>query len=289
MASQNTLRALAHRRNWNLFFTLMALVATLWAPAVSWLINQGLQNWIASHPAENVILAYTQPDSQADEIRAFIETTQFHPQVLNIQWHPKEAILKRLSDDPQVAQAIRLIDANPFHDTLMITPKTEDLKTLDAFVNALRSQPLFLDVRYDTLWLEGWKKLSSWLNGLSLTLMLTLGSGALVIMAHTMGLMVQQRQKEITVKQFVGATAWQIHLPFLKTALFIGLFSGLMVCALLLPSSYFLSQQTALIDLAGLTFNFSPLYALAIVSFSTLTSCVGSWLAVHSYLRKDHF
>jgi cell division protein FtsX len=289
MSSQNTARAQTHQRNWQYFFTILALVSTLWAPAISLLIGQGLQAWIAKHPSDNLILAYAQPGTEPQAIRTFIEDYQFHPQVTKIEWYPREEILTRLSADPQVEQAIKLIEANPFNDTLVISPKGDQTQDIERLVETLRGLPLFLDVRYDTVWLDGWKRLSNWLTGLSLVLVLTLGSGALVIMTHTVGLMVQKRQKEITVKQLVGATAWQIHQPFLWQSASIGFLAGVSVSLLLLPSSYFLSQQTALIDLAGLTFNFSPLYALSIIGFSTLTSCLGSWLAVHTYLRKDHF
>ncbi len=74
---------------------------------------------------------------------------------------------------------------------------------------------------------------------LGLILMMGLSATAVFLIAHTIGLMVMMRKKEIAIMKYVGATNWFIRWPFLLEGLLMGLVGAIIPLVVL----YFLYQH----------------------------------------------
>ncbi len=204
----------------------------------------------------------------------------------SIRYVPKEQALAQMRK--KYPELVKNLTANPFPDTLEVTPnKAENVEKLyDSIV--LPHKPAGVDKVRDG------KQVSHRILQVAhvIEAVFTVATGVLLIasillIANTIRLSIFSRRREIEVMKLVGATNWFVRGPFMLEGLICGFLGSVLAVILLivgkaiaLPS--ILPHLSGDADVKALAF---PLTALILIGMGLGLGAIGSGLTIRRFLR----
>ncbi len=190
--------------------------------------------------SQNDVVVFVEDSASDTEAEGLGFTLQEIENVASVRYISREEALEgqmeRLGNSAYLMDALR--EDNPLPATYYV--KVKNLEFLNDTVEAIRADPLVMDVNSPTdmaATLVGIKKAVN-VGGMSIVVIL--GAVSILIVSNTIKLTIFSRRREISIMKYVGATDSFIRLPFLVEGVIIGLCSALLAFALLWVGYYYL-------------------------------------------------
>ncbi len=204
------------------------------------------------------------------------------PGVRQVAYVSKEQALvefrRELGEETELLDAM---EENPlpasFH--VVLTEKAVDADRQREIADDMRRWPGVADVAFSEEWarlLDHWRSV---FTTATLIIGLVVFIAAVFVISNTVKLTVAASARAVEIMKQVGATNAFIRTPFLVEGLLEGLCGGLFAMAVLIAAHAVLRPS-----IAGLIF-FTPAQIAGFVVFCLGLGLLGSWAALHKYLR----
>lgn len=258
--------------------------------------SSSLLAYFESQPQITVFFEDSKTQNEIEDLQSRLQSTG---KIESLRYISKEEALeiyrKDHKDDPLL---LEMVTAEILPASLEI--RTTEVEYLDQIAALMQKEEGVEDTIYQKDIVD---KLISWTRSVRAMGVLFLGLltlETLLIILTIVGMRIVNKRREIVILQLLGASTWYIRLPFLLEGAIYGIFGGLLGWLLsygvLLYQAPFLASLLS--GLGSLTLPFLPNFTVWPISFSLmllvltgvsftgfLLGVVGSFLAVHRYLR----
>lgn len=263
----------------------VAICILILGMAVLMTINAG--RFIDRLESDVQIVAYLDNSLDRGEVSDIKHDLQAIPQVESVRYVSKDEALERLQkkfgeDEYSLKDTL---NKNPLPATYEIKAKNpHDVPRLAAKVDKIDG---VYKVNYGRGIVERLFKVTRWIRGLGIAIIVLLAFGAVFLIATTIRLAIFSRRKQIYLMKLVGATDWFVRWPFFIEGIFIGLLGSLVAIGILAAgySSLLSNMDKALF--------FIPLVTGGTILFHTYTALVlagillgilGTWISLNRFL-----
>lgn len=247
------------RNGWMSTASAATMAICLIVLGIALLIVLNTNQLVATLESNVEIVAYVSEKADPAARQDLEERLKNLPGVAEVRFIPKEEALQELKT--RFGEESNLVEAlggkNPLPDAyrLRMSRPEEVVPT----AQELMSWAVFERVRYGQGVVEKLFALTRWIKIVSFTVMGFLALTAVFLIATTIHLTMNARQREIAIMKLVGATDWFIRWPFFLEGMFLGLIGAVLAVGVL-SGSYLL-----LIKNVRLTLAFLPLVSDASV------------------------
>jgi len=224
--------------------TIAVIAIALLLPALLLLFQQNLGSGIAELDRSARISVYLESqlsDSEAEDVSNHLQTWE---SLLSVELISSSQALEEFSTNAGLANVLQSLAENPLPATLLLTPNSSDLATLDALRSELEELPEVAMVELDRTWIARLQAITAVVSVLGRALLLFVVLGLFAIIGNTIRLAIENRRQEIKVHKLVGATDAYIARPFLYTGLLLGGAGGIVACLLLLVLGFLLGESS---------------------------------------------
>lgn len=274
------------RRPWATLLTIGVMAVALALPLGLWLALGNLQHFAGNVEQSREIDVFLKPDITAERARALAAELRGRADVAQVELRTPEQGLEEFRRTSGLGQALDALQDNPLPSLLIVTPRNDDLR----LVNALRGLPETDQLQHDAVWRQ---RLAGWLGfgeRLAWVLAVLFGTGALLVVGNTVRLDIQSRREEIGVLQLLGASDGFIRRPFIYLGAWYGLVAGALALALLSAAAIALREPLAALSASygsGFTLSGVTTWAAAgVLLGATLIGWLGAWLVTGHFLRQ---
>ncbi len=196
------------------------------------------------------ITIFMTPDASRDSTEKIAAQVKDQDDIAAVRIVLRDQALATLKRNPNWADALAVLPANPLPDAIVVTLKNaEDLSGKAAsFVKAWRQLPDVHIVQHDAAWVQ---RLAAILDFLKVGLGMLAAGVALVVLAtvfNTVRMQALSQREEIAVARLVGATEAFVRRPFLYLGALTGVLASL--CAIGIAYAVLQPLNLALSDLA---------------------------------------
>ena len=179
----------------------------------------------------NVIQIYMKADNTAEVTQAAGASLEAMDGVDHVTYVSKEEALNTLKSRwGDNGYLLENLPENPLPDSYNVY--VEDKDAANAVAMAAPSIAGVDDVVYYQDTIEKLAKVSKFVELGSLITMVFLVIVSIVIVANTIKLTVFNREKEISIMKYLGATDWFVRAPFIWGGIFVGVFSAMIATGL---------------------------------------------------------
>jgi cell division transport system permease protein len=254
-----------------------------------WIIQTGLLAGLQFTEQKVEVVAYLQPNAQANQIETLQAQLEAMPEVATVTYIDRDAALERFRNS-MAAQGredlTRYLDSNPLYASLEV--KLADPTEVRAVGDVLRADPNIRNVINIEDLVDRVLTVTSLLRTAGTVVLVIVGIIVLFIIVNTIRLAVVARAEEIEIMRLVGASDAFIRWPFVFEGALVGLLGALITLGLLYVGSEPLGRA-----MVGF-FNVLPLELgsvgrdTVILVFGTGVGLgiLGSWLSVRTYLIR---
>lgn len=274
------------RQPWATALTVGVMAVALVLPLGLWATMQNLSRFAGDVQQSRQVSVFLKPEIDLARARALAQRLREREDVADVLVRTPEDGLAQLRQ-AGLGEAIAALEANPLPSLLIVTPRGDELRLVDA-IDGMAEADL---VQHDAGWRE---RLAHWLRLGTRTawvLAVLLGLGALLVVGNTVRLDIQSRHEEIGVLQLLGASDGFIRRPFLYLGIAYGVASGVIALGLLTLAD--LALRAPLHELArsyGSGFalqGFDPVQAAGVVLGSAVLGWLGAGFVTGHYLRQS--
>lgn len=241
------------RNRWMSIATVVIMALCLLIMGTALLVILNINELITTIESDVEIIAYLDTESSSEEVIDLGKRIKTIPGVAEIEFISKDEALanlqKKFGPDCNLLRA--LDGQNPLPDAYRI--KATQPEQVFTIAKELESWSDFEDVRYGQGLVEKLFSTTRWVKLITGGLMFFWGIAAIFVVAITIRLAVNARQKEVEIMKVVGATDWFIRWPFLIEGVFLGLM-GAIIAVGILSGSYL-----SLVNNLQVTLTFIPL------------------------------
>ncbi len=222
-------------------------------------------------------------------VYAYKDQLAADPRVSSVTFITKDQALELFKKDPNNAQLVQQIDANPLDAKLDVHVRSlADVAAIDAMARQWPGVDPTDPTNYQGDFVGRMLQLSQWLNLAGIGLMTILVIVSVVIVMNTIRTAVYHRRKEIEVMKLVGATEWFVRGPFVIEGVMTGLIAAAIALSLLViaypPAVLRFSSDVSFIPLS-----FDPLFisslARDLLIGGALLGALGSYIGVRRFVR----
>jgi len=226
--------------------------------------------------------------SDIKQIEQELKTWKFFKEVTYIS--PERAIQEFSGSDQNAEEILTIFEGeNPLPPTIGFKPKAafaskqgmQEIK--DALLKAYAME--IDEVNYDEASVDSVNLGFRQFVLLFLSVALLLIVVAIALINNTIRLSLYSQRFSIKTMQLVGATPSYIRKPFLKRAVFQGLFASLLGMALLMTLFFALNNVLDAIEITYTWMNFAILMGTMVLLGTGLT-LISTWLALNRYLKR---
>lgn len=267
---------------------ILVMALTFFISATLVLVALGSQvvlQWFETRPQVTAFFKDGTKIEQIEDLKGKLSQTG---KVGNMKYVSKEealVIYKDLTKGEPLLQ--EMVTANLLPASLEVSAK--ELNILGQMAEILKKEEIVEEVIFPEDVVSSLSSLTSALRKIGLSLILFIAVISLLEILVMISLKITLRKEEIEILRLIGASSWQIRLPFILEGIFYGVGGALMgwlgTSLLLLYSTPFLVSYLAEIPL----FPVSPIYLLLLLGGmiigGVLIGATGSFLAVRRYLR----
>jgi len=233
---RETLKGL-FRNRWMCITSTGVVAVTLLMLGVFMLLSLNI-NHITDVVKEQVeIVVYIGEQADRNEVAALRQKLESNPGILEVRYVSSEEHMERLRR--QLGSVLEGYDTeldNPLLASFEVRATVPE--NVSALAAEIENYPGVSEVFYGQEYVESLFSVTRVLQLLGLALMVGLAVTAVFLIAHTIGLTVMMRKKEIAIMKYVGATNWFIRWPFILE----GLLMGLVGAVIPLVALYYLYQ-----------------------------------------------
>lgn len=273
------------RQPWATALTVGVMSIALALPLGLWATMQNLSRFAGDVQQSRQVSVFLKPEIDLARARALAQRLRERGDVADVLVRTPEEGLGQLRQ-AGLGEAIAALEANPLPSLLIVTPRGDELRLVDA-IKGMAETDL---VQHDADWRE---RLAQWLRLGTRTawvLAVLLGMGALLVVGNTVRLDIQSRREEIGVLQHLGATDGFIRRPFLYLGAWYGLAAGALAIALLAGAALALRAPLAALAASyGSHFalsGFDPATALGVLAGSAVLGWIGAGVVTGHFLRQ---
>jgi len=204
------------------------------------------------------------------------------PGVQNVAYISSESALEQFRAElGEEGDLLDMLDNNPlpasYHITLL--PNARDVAALQRISEEISPWPEVTDVVYNQIWVEVLETWNSRFRIASLIVCCIVLIAAVFVISNTVRLTVASSARVIDIMKLVGATNSFIRVPFLCEGMLEGLFGGVLAMGTLAAAHHLLPAQM------GNIIFFSPVQIGGFIVFCIVLGLLGSWAAMHKYLK----
>jgi cell division transport system permease protein len=254
-----------------------------------WIIQTGLLAGLQFTEQKVEVVAYLQPNAQANQIETLQAQLEAMPEVATVTYIDRDAALERFRNS-MAAQGredlTRYLDSNPLYASLEV--KLADPTEVRAVGDVLRADPNIRNVINIEDLVHRVLTVTSLLRTAGTVVLVIVGIIVLFIIVNTIRLAVVARAEEIEIMRLVGASDAFIRWPFVFEGAFVGLLGALLALGVLAavadPVGGFMVDFFRVLPLqfGSLTRDLVALVLGAGLGLGVL----GSWVSVRTYLIR---
>lgn len=224
----------------------------------------------------------------AQDLRHNIQT---RPDVANVRYISPEAGLQELETQGELSDILAQLPENPLPPVIVVTPAAHDTpEKIQQLFQDLQQTSGVASAKLDMQWVERLHAIVALGESTVMALSVLFALAVLLVIHHTIHLATQNHHKEMRVLLFIGATQAFIRRPFLYAGILYGVMGGIFAWLfveifmlwLTMPINHLAALYHTSFALNGL--GFSAGFSLIILGM--LLGWLGSWLAVHSYVKQ---
>ena len=257
-------------------------------PAGIYILMQNLQAFsgqTASSPQMSLFLKLDTPQASIEKIQQRLEE---NPQILTIQFIPKDAALQQLQQSNGLTDIAASLARNPLPDAFVIHTQENSTEALEQLRLAMQKWPEIEHVQFDSVWIERWNALLELGRFAVLMLAALLSAAIIAIMFNTIRLQILTKRDEIELSKLIGATDSFIRRPFLYFGALQGLAGGATAWLIMALAIRILNEQlVSLSQLYGIDLQLQPLTtedSISLLLFSGWLGWLGARISVASHL-----
>lgn len=225
------------------FATMAALGIALAFPANLWLLVRDMSSLVARFQGAARIEIYLEPQlggGEATKLAARIEAAGGVRRLRVIDRH--QALTSFLHWSGLDLRAQTLLGPHPLPAVIEITPLVSDPRAVRLLARRYARYPGVWQVHTDARWLRHLRLFLAFGRRLVVTLVVLFSLAALLVIANTIRLDVENARDEITILKMVGATDSFVRRPFLYRGMLYGLGGGLVSWIVCVVVTLFLSS-----------------------------------------------
>lgn len=240
-------------RNWWLTaVTTLVLILTLTSINGLLILNLMMQSTIKAVENQVDVSIYFKPnvsESRAREVRTILNRISGITSIRLVK--PEEALAAfeaRYERDSAIAEALKVLEQNPFGSTLVIKAEAPDVyKSVLETIAKKDFRDLIADHTFDdhVLLVEKVGKFSRRLNQFGITVSAIFGIIALLIAITTVRVALYTHREAIGIMKLVGASNWFVRLPYLIGGAILSMISVGIAFLILFASLPFIEANTA--------------------------------------------
>lgn len=296
------IRAWLTQHGFVFFLTLKRLIATpltsllsiivmgiaLSLPAGIYVLMQNLQAFSGQTAGSPQMSLFLKLDTTQDSIEKVNQRLEENPQILTIQFIPKDAALQQLQQSTGLTDIAASLAHNPLPDAFVIHTQENTTEALEQLRLALQDWSEIEHVQFDSAWIEHLNALLE-LGRFAVLMLATLLSIAIIaIMFNTIRLQILTKRDEIELSKLIGATDSFIRRPFLYFGALQGLAGGATAWLIMaLAIRTFNEQLVVLSQLYAIDLQLQPLTtadSISLLLFSGWLGWLGARISVASHL-----
>jgi cell division transport system permease protein len=242
----------------------------------------------------NVLLTQQSTKAEIDNFQAYLKNL---PEVDSLTYLTKEQVLENFKqkhlDNPDIQDAVKELEGNPFNDTFIIKAKDSALynKIIQTILNSEYEKIIEVkDFSDPQKIISEVQAMTAKAEQVGLVLTLIFAAIALLIVFNTVRVIIYTHREEIGVMRLVGATNWFIRTPFLLEAVLYTVISLAVKAALLYGLLYFAQPHLATFLQSDFNIvnyynqNFIRIFGLEFLVAAGLT-IISSRIAIAKYLK----
>ncbi|MCX7193431.1 MAG: permease-like cell division protein FtsX [Proteobacteria bacterium] len=272
------------------FLNILVIGIALSLPAGMYVLLQNAQGVVAQLSAAPQISLFLAMNATTEDIAQIRMQLAKHPGVKNIAFISRTEALTTLGQGTGLDDVIAGLESNPLPDAFVITPDSNNARTLEALRNELQQIPGVDLTQLDSAWAYKLEAILDFARIAVLVLASLLSLGLIAITFNTIRLQILTQRDEIQVSKLIGATDAFIRRPFLYFGAIQGLLGGLSAWLIIVASLLLLRQPiAALSQLYASNFSLQPLSfsdSLSLILFSVYLGWMGAWLSVARHLSQ---
>ena len=272
------------------FLNILVIGIALSLPAGMYVLLQNAQGVVAQLSAAPQISLFLAMNATTEDIAQIRMQLAKHPGVKNIAFISRTEALTTLGQGTGLDDVIAGLESNPLPDAFVITPDSNNARTLEALRNELQQIPGIDLTQLDSAWAYKLEAILDFARIAVLVLASLLSLGLIAITFNTIRLQILTQRDEIQVSKLIGATDAFIRRPFLYFGAIQGLLGGLSAWLIIVASLLLLKQPiAALSQLYASNFSLQPLSfsdSLSLILFSVYLGWTGAWLSVARHLSQ---
>ncbi len=271
--------------------TIIVIAITLALPAVFWVFADNLQQLSGNWQRSGHISLYLD-SAQPVDTSVTLERVRATPGVESALLKLPAEGLAELQQQEGMQDIMQYLPENPLPAVIDVIPDAS-INTTEKnqeLYQTLRSYPHIEQARFDIQWVSRLYTLLEVASKIAHGTMLLLASAVVLIIGHTLRMVIHNRQEEIQVLSFIGASRSYIIRPFLYLGVFYGIAAAVMAMILvqiiMLSIGALINQLAETYDMhyvfVGLSFGQALLLLLSAMSLGW----VGARLSVSSLCRS---
>lgn len=259
-------------------------------PAGMYVLLQNAQGLVAQLSGAPQISLFLAMDATPDDVEQIRQQLSQHADINRSEFISRTEALNTLGQGTGLDDVIAGLESNPLPDAFVITPKSNNAKSLEALRNELQRLQAVELAQLDSAWAYKLEAILDFARIAALVLASLLSLGLIAITFNTIRLQILTQRDEIQVAKLIGATDAFIRRPFMYFGALQGLLGGISAWLIIAASLLLLKQPlAALSQLYASNFNLQPLSlsdSLSLLLFSVYLGWLGAWLSVARHLSQ---
>lgn len=269
---------------------ILVIAIALSLPAGMYVLLQNAQGVVAQLSGAPQISLFLHMDVTPDDVHQIRKQLSQNPAILSAEFISRTEALNTLGQGTGLDDVIAGLESNPLPDAFVVTPRSNDAKSLEILRNDLQKIQVVELAQLDSAWAYKLEALLDFARIAVLILASLLSLGLIAITFNTIRLQILTQREEIQVSRLIGATDAFIRRPFLYFGALQGLLGGITAWLIIAGSLMLLKQPLAtLSQLYASNFSLHPLSAsdsLSLLFFSIYLGWLGAWLSVARHLSQ---
>ncbi|MDF1758532.1 MAG: permease-like cell division protein FtsX [Legionellaceae bacterium] len=274
------------------FMTIFVIAIILVLSSIFWILSDAMQNITVNWQSTKQISLYLDVPSMAvaeSDLMAKVLSTKG---VASASIHTSAEALKILQAQSGMHDILSYLPSNPLPSVIDVIPDAQinTQESLDNLYQTLKEYPSVAEAKLDLEWINSVFTFLGFISKFLHLLMIILAVALVLIIGNTLRLIINDRQEEIMVLRFIGASDRFIMRPYLYSGVYYGAFAAIL--AILLVNIIFMSLQS---EINSLLYTYKIHYNLDSLSLlktgvMLLTASILGWfgarISVKSHLMK---
>lgn len=274
----------------NTLLSLLAIGVALALPAGGQMLLSNAVQLVRNAAPQPQLSVFMVVGADARAVTDVGDRLRQHPLVRSTEFLAKEETLARMKASAGLKDVIEVLGRNPFPDAFVVSPRKDDVDTMESLAAELKKLPKVEHVQLDSAWVRRLDALLKLGRTGVVLLTLLLGAGLVAITFNIIRMQVLTMRAEIDVSRLLGATDDFIRRPFLYFGSLLGALGGLAALGLVAAAAAWLNGPlTELAGLYGLPLEFVSLTvsdAALLLALSAGLGWSGATLSLRQHLRN---